>query len=103
MAAQLRKPSGWFGSLVVSRSMNRANRKIVDSTLALLHVSPQDQVLEIGSGGGAAISLLSKQQGMLCNCNGLGAILRWDRNGDSREERALGRHTADSLCQTLGL
>lgn len=61
MAAQLRKPSGLFGSLVVSRLMNRANRKIIDSTLELLQVSPQNQVLEIGFGGGAAISLLTKQ------------------------------------------
>lgn len=61
MAAQLRQPSGWFGSLVVSRLMNRANRKIIDSTLELLQVSPQNQVLEIGFGGGAAISLLTKR------------------------------------------
>jgi len=61
MVAQLRKPSGLFGSLVVSRLMNRANRKIIDSTLELLQVSPQNQVLEIGFGGGAAISLLTKQ------------------------------------------
>ena len=61
MASQLRKPSGWFGSLVVSRLMNRANRKIIDSTLELLQLNPQAQVLEIGFGGGVAISLLLKR------------------------------------------
>jgi len=61
MASQLRKPTGWFGSLVVSRMMNRGNRKIIESTLALLELRPQDHVLEIGFGGGSALLGLSRR------------------------------------------
>ncbi len=52
MANQLRKPSGWFGSLVISRGMNRGNRRITERALELLEIRPGDQVLEIGFGGG---------------------------------------------------
>jgi arsenite methyltransferase len=61
MAAQLRKPSGWFGSLVMSRMLNRMNIDIVHSTLARLQIQPQHDVLEIGFGGGAALALVAKQ------------------------------------------
>jgi ubiquinone/menaquinone biosynthesis C-methylase UbiE len=61
MASQLRKPTGWFGSLVVSRMMNRVNRQIIEGTLALLELRPQDHVLEIGFGGGSALLGLSKR------------------------------------------
>jgi ubiquinone/menaquinone biosynthesis C-methylase UbiE len=61
MAAQLSKPSGLFGSLVLGRIMNRVNRKIVERTLELLELSPNHQVLEIGFGGGVALSLLTKR------------------------------------------
>lgn len=61
MASQLRKPTGWFGSLVVSRTMNRGNRKIIEGTLALLELRPQDHVLEIGFGGGSALLELSRR------------------------------------------
>jgi SAM-dependent methyltransferase len=60
MAAQLRQPKGWFGSLVLSRVMNRVNRQIIDSTLALLKLDAQSRVLEIGFGGGMALVLLAK-------------------------------------------
>jgi SAM-dependent methyltransferase len=61
MAAQLRKPSGWFGSLVMSRMLNRMNIEIVTSTLARLDLQPQHNVLEIGFGGGAALALVAAQ------------------------------------------
>ncbi len=60
MASQLRKPSGWFGSLVLSRVMNFGNRQLIESTLSLLDLSPAHQVLEVGFGGGSALSHLSK-------------------------------------------
>jgi SAM-dependent methyltransferase len=59
MAAQLRKPSGWFGSLIMSRMLNRMNIEIVNSTLGRLDLQPQHNVLEIGFGGGAALSLVA--------------------------------------------
>jgi ubiquinone/menaquinone biosynthesis C-methylase UbiE len=61
MASQLRMPTGWFGSLVVSRMMNRVNRQIIDATLALLELSPENHVLEIGFGGGSALAGLAKR------------------------------------------
>lgn len=59
-AAQLRRPSGWFGSLVMSRALNRVNAKIVHGTLAALAIEPAHSVLEIGFGGGAALALASR-------------------------------------------
>ena len=61
MAAQLRKPSGWFGSVVMSRMLNRMNIEIVNSTLTRLELQPQHNVLEIGFGGGAALTLVARQ------------------------------------------
>lgn len=61
MAAQLRKPNGWFGSVVMSRMLNRVNRKIIATTLDLLEVQPGNAVLEIGFGGGIALKLLLRQ------------------------------------------
>jgi ubiquinone/menaquinone biosynthesis C-methylase UbiE len=61
ISSQLRKPTGWFGSLVVSRVMNRVNRQIIEGTLALLELEPQHHVLEIGFGGGSALSGLSRR------------------------------------------
>ncbi len=61
MASQLRQPSGWFGALVMSRLLNRGNAKIVDATLALLEIRPEHRALEIGFGGGYALSRLAKE------------------------------------------
>lgn len=61
MASQLGKPSGWFGSIVLTKLMNRVNRQITERTLELLELSPNHQVLEIGFGGGVALSLLAKR------------------------------------------
>lgn len=57
MAAQLRQPSGWFGTLVMTRMLNKVNSQIVGRTLELLQVQPDHQVLEIGFGGGSALML----------------------------------------------
>jgi arsenite methyltransferase len=61
MAAQMRKPSGWFGSVVVRRLLNRMNMAIVESTISRLEIEPHDHVLEIGFGGGAALDLVCKR------------------------------------------
>jgi arsenite methyltransferase len=60
IASQLRRPSGWFKSLVVSRVMNRMNARITDSTIALLEIQPQHTVLEIGFGGGRGMARLAR-------------------------------------------
>jgi ubiquinone/menaquinone biosynthesis C-methylase UbiE len=60
MAAQLRQPSGWFGTFVMSRMLNRVNRQIIDRTLTLLDARAEHSILEIGFGGGSALSRLAK-------------------------------------------
>ena len=60
MAAQMRKPSGWFGSVLLRRLLNRMNMAIVESTLSRIELEPHHHVLEIGFGGGAALALVSK-------------------------------------------
>ena len=60
LASQFRQPSGWFGSLVAGRLMNFANRRIVDSTLALLAPQPQHRVLDVGFGGGYGLARLAE-------------------------------------------
>jgi ubiquinone/menaquinone biosynthesis C-methylase UbiE len=59
MARQLRMPSGWFGATVVSRIMNRVNRSIINSTIELLQIEPHQELLEIGFGGGTALSQIA--------------------------------------------
>jgi ubiquinone/menaquinone biosynthesis C-methylase UbiE len=59
IAAQFRQPSGWFGARLFSRFMNRVNRRIIEQTIALLDLSPQHHVLDIGFGGGISLSLLA--------------------------------------------
>jgi ubiquinone/menaquinone biosynthesis C-methylase UbiE len=60
MAAQMRKPSGWFGSVFLRRLLNRMNMAVVESTLSRMELEPHHLVLEIGFGGGAALALVSK-------------------------------------------
>lgn len=45
IAAQFRQPTGWFGSLGMTRLMNRVNRKIADRTIDLLELDPAHHVL----------------------------------------------------------
>ncbi len=61
MAAQLRQPHGWFGTLVVSRVMNRVNRKITEDTIALIDIEPEHDVLEIGFGGGVGLASVASR------------------------------------------
>ena len=68
MARQLRMPSGWFGTAVVSEIMNRVNKGIISSTIELLQIEPHQQILEIGFGGGTALSQIAArlQTGTVC-------------------------------------
>ena len=61
IARQLRQPAGWVGSHVFAPLMNSGNRRIIESTIALLQIAPHHQVLEIGFGGGAGLALLAKR------------------------------------------
>ena len=58
-ADQLRKPSGSFGRLVMSRFFDRSSRAINQLTMASLAVQPADRVLEVGFGAGDLIAHLA--------------------------------------------
>ena len=60
MAAQMRKPSGWFGSVILRPLLNRMNTAVVESTVSRIALEPNLDVLEIGFGGGSALALVSK-------------------------------------------
>jgi arsenite methyltransferase len=59
MADQLRKPSGMFGRIVMSRFFNRSSAAINKLTLASLALEPGDRVLEVGFGSGDLISRIA--------------------------------------------
>jgi SAM-dependent methyltransferase len=52
VAAQLRKPSGRFGTIIMSRLLNRLNRPANELVLGNLRLQPNDRILEVGFGGG---------------------------------------------------
>src|SRR5512143_3647203 len=88
MASQLREPHGWFGSLVVSPIMNRVNAKIIDATLAMVELSPDQHVLEVGIGGGAALEKLASKvsRGVI---TGLDVAPDVVRDGERRFQRQI--------------
>jgi arsenite methyltransferase len=60
LAAQLRKPSGFFGRSVLSRLMNAAHGAVNRVTLESLALEPGDRVLEVGFGAGDLINRLTR-------------------------------------------
>ncbi len=60
IAAQLRKPSGFFGRLVTVRLLNLVNVPMNKMTLEILQLQPDDHVLEIGFGGGDLIAKMAR-------------------------------------------
>ncbi|MCC6527242.1 MAG: class I SAM-dependent methyltransferase [Polyangiaceae bacterium] len=57
VARQLGEPHGVFGRVVMTRLLNRGNRKLIEAALAALAVGPGDDVLDVGFGGGVALEL----------------------------------------------
>jgi len=60
IAAQLRKPSGFFGRIVMVRILNLINVPLNRMALENLHLQPDDHVLEIGFGGGELITRMAR-------------------------------------------
>jgi arsenite methyltransferase len=60
IAAQLRKPSGFFGQFVTVRLLNLVNAPLNRLVLEMLHLQPEDHVLEIGFGGGDLIARMAR-------------------------------------------
>jgi arsenite methyltransferase len=59
LAAQLRKPSGIYGRLVMLPALNRHNSPINSLVFKQLRLSAEDRVLEIGFGGGALLKTIA--------------------------------------------
>jgi ubiquinone/menaquinone biosynthesis C-methylase UbiE len=60
MAAQLRRPSGFFGRHVLLYLLNRSNTHINELALEVMNLSSEDSVLEVGFGGGDLMSKMAK-------------------------------------------
>jgi arsenite methyltransferase len=60
MAAQLRRPSGFFGRHFLLRLLNRSNTPANEMVLEVLNLNPEDSVLEVGFGGGDLISKMAR-------------------------------------------
>ena len=58
LAQQLRKPTGIFGWLIMGNLLNYGNTRINELVLQSLVLNPDDQVLEIGFGGGYLLKKL---------------------------------------------
>jgi ubiquinone/menaquinone biosynthesis C-methylase UbiE len=54
-----RKPTGWSGRLV-GHAMARQHKSLTVWTIGMMGVQPADHILDIGCGGGMAVSLLSR-------------------------------------------
>jgi SAM-dependent methyltransferase len=61
IASQLRKPSGFIGKSLVSRLLNRGNAPLNQLTLTLLELKRDDEVIEVGFGGGDLINRMVPQ------------------------------------------
>jgi len=60
LAAQLGRPSGWFGRVVVGGLLDRVNAPLNELTLRALELAPDDAVLEVGPGGGDLLARMAK-------------------------------------------
>lgn len=83
MARNLRRPEGFFGTLVGSQ-MNRVNRRMSRAAVALLCASPDERILEIGFGGGASLVPIAR-------CLRSGCIVGVDFS-DTMHEQLARRH-----------
>lgn len=61
LASQLRRPRGVFGDELISRVLNRVNRRVVELSLDDLDVRPGMRALDVGFGGGYELALLCER------------------------------------------
>lgn len=78
LAGQLRKPSGWFGRLVMGRFFNKVNDHINQLTIERLNIQSTDHVLDIGFGGGFTIPRMATlaHAGKVCGVDFSEAMVR---------------------------
>ncbi|MCF8463817.1 MAG: hypothetical protein K9G41_03190 [Flavobacteriales bacterium] len=60
VAAQLSRPSGFFGSRFIGQMMNKSNADLELLSLQCAELKPTDHVLEIGFGNGKFLEQLCK-------------------------------------------
>lgn len=61
LAAQLRRPSGLFGRVVLTRGLNDGNAGLIDATLDRLCLGREETFLDVGFGGGRALARAAEQ------------------------------------------
>jgi len=79
VARQLSKPAGLLGRLF-GKLMNRHNAKMNAFALQLLEAGPADRVVEIGFGGGIALSRLIDSTGFVAGIDRSPDAVRWARS-----------------------
>ena len=81
IARQLGHPSGVFSGFIAA-FMNRQTAGINDTTIQLLEISPTDRTLDIGFGGGSAISKVAElaPDGLVVGIDISKAMLKRGRN-----------------------
>lgn len=60
IAAQLRRPTGPFGRLVMTRLLDRGNRDLIEATLERLDLPGASSYLDVGFGGGRALERVAR-------------------------------------------
>lgn len=66
LADQLRRPSGRFGRWVMTRSLDRGNAELIESSVEALQLQAEDTFLDLGFGGGRSLALAAaRTQGPL--------------------------------------
>ena len=63
LAGQFSRPRGWIGRLVIAPWLDRISREMNALVLAQLEIRRDDDVLEIGFGGGALLGQLLRSTG----------------------------------------
>lgn len=61
LRAQFGRPSGLFGSLFIAPLLNFANMPLMNLAVELLAPEPQDEVLDVGFGGGHTLVELARR------------------------------------------
>ena len=61
LARQASHPSGWFGRVITSWILNKANASLEDMGLELMDIQENEYILEIGFGNGRMISNIASK------------------------------------------
>ncbi|MCR9142313.1 MAG: class I SAM-dependent methyltransferase [bacterium] len=60
MSAQLEKPTGWIGRLIISRFLDKGNAQLNEFCIGRMNLTEKDRVLEIGFGSGRTIADMAR-------------------------------------------